>query len=269
MVKLTALVTVYNERSRIGGFMTHARQWAQEIVVIDKSSTDGTPQMAADQGARVVTVPYTPAGHDHMSEAAKHFQTDWIWGWTCGEVPTRKLVETVRDQIEKLPEDVAIIHVPKKLYSFGTHDTRSPWSISYQPFVFHRARVTYRDCIHGQMAGKGLAIPFSEDCHVLHPTHPNAEAFFSSHMDYIRKEAIDAADPERRIREAWDMISRCDFGRPGLDDELLGQLCAWRFYHYGVMLACWEKRRGRTADGLYADLREEMLETEWGSAGTA
>lgn len=262
-MKITAAVVTYNELARIEGFLAHALQWADEVVVFDKTSTDGTAEIAARLGAKVVVIPYTPAGHGDPGDLLPHCRNDWIWLFTAGEVPTRNLVRVVHELLDERGDQQAVIYLPKKLYSFGLHDDRSPWSVSYQGFLFHRYRATIRDCIHANISGPGLAIKYSDEHFVLHPTHPNVRAFMSQHVDYIHKEALDAADPLVRIESARAAIRGYDFGSPLPEDELFGQLCAWRFYHYGVMLACWEKARGRTSDSAYAEMRERMLDREW------
>lgn len=266
MHKITAYTLVYNEEKRISRFLRHAAKWADEVVVIDKSSTDKTREISEQMGVRVVTVPFSKAGQEDPNDFVSYLNTDWNWAFTAGEVPTRKLVESVRQMLSEKGDVFEIICVPKKMYSFGTHDTRSSWSISYQPFVFNRSKAKIARKIHANISGEGSLIPYAEDCYVLHPTHPNVESFFNSHMDYMRAEARDTNDAPHTIAFGLEMIRRFDFGIPQPGDPLFMHMCAWRFYYYGVMLACAEKSRGFTSDEFYKEMTEDMIRGEWGLA---
>lgn len=243
--------------------MAHAIQWADEVIVVDKSSTDGTADIAESLGARVQIRPFSLQGHEDPRPSLALAHNDWIWFLTPGEIPTRKLVTRAKEVLDESGDKLDLVVLPKKIYSFGIHDSRSPWSVSYQPFLVHRGRVKVSQQIHANFSGVGITIPFEDDCYVLHPTHPNFESFVESHISYIRKEA-EAEDLPGRICSAASMISKFDFGKPTPDDELFGQMCAWRFYHWGTMLACWCKLRGVSADSAYAAMRASMLAAEWG-----
>jgi len=263
-VKISALVQTYNEANRIDGFMRHATKWADEVVVVDKTSPDGTAKIAADMGARVNLIPYSPNGHGNYRGLCDCCSNDWIWFFTAGEIPTRSLVSMVKRTLDSEGDSLDLILIPKKLYSFGIHDTRSPWSISYQPFVLNRLRAKIQDTIHANFHGTNAKqIDYAPDCFVLHPTHPNVAAFLKSHFDYIEREGAGITDPMRKIQEAAAMLSYFDFGNAQPTDPLFGQMCAWRLYWYGVLLEAWEKMRGHTSDAHYAQLRNEMLEAEW------
>jgi glycosyltransferase involved in cell wall biosynthesis len=53
MQKISAFILAYNEAEKIEAAIETVL-WADEIVVIDSHSTDGTPRIAEALGARVV-----------------------------------------------------------------------------------------------------------------------------------------------------------------------------------------------------------------------
>jgi len=73
-VKITFLVPVYNEAARIGMVLEHATRWADEVVVMDKGSTDGTLDISRGFGDRVRVVPAhvdpTVAYHEQLHVVA-------------------------------------------------------------------------------------------------------------------------------------------------------------------------------------------------------
>src|SRR6266480_2876550 len=94
-VAITFTVTVYNEENRIRHVVEHALRWADEVLIINKSSTDKTKDICAEYGdrIRVVDVPFTPKGNDDTVSFSKLARNDWIFFGTASEVPTFQLIE--------------------------------------------------------------------------------------------------------------------------------------------------------------------------------
>ena len=76
MLKLSVYIIAYNEAERIADAVNSVL-WADEIVVADSHSTDGTDRIAADLGARVVQIPFQGFGHlrNQAVDACTH---DWV-----------------------------------------------------------------------------------------------------------------------------------------------------------------------------------------------
>ena len=55
---ISALIPVRNEAKNIGRCLEALKGWADEIIVIDSQSTDGTIEIAESYGARVVQFYY-------------------------------------------------------------------------------------------------------------------------------------------------------------------------------------------------------------------
>ncbi len=53
-MKLSVVIPAYNEATRIGQVVLQARRYADEVLVVDDGSTDGTVEEAKDAGARVI-----------------------------------------------------------------------------------------------------------------------------------------------------------------------------------------------------------------------
>ena len=61
MLKLSAYIIAYNEADKIADAINSVL-WADEIVVADSSSIDGTDRIAREMGARVVQIPFEGFG---------------------------------------------------------------------------------------------------------------------------------------------------------------------------------------------------------------
>jgi glycosyltransferase involved in cell wall biosynthesis len=116
--------------------------WADEVVVVDSSSTDRTAEIASALGARVVDVPFNGFG-DLRNRAIEACQHDWIFSLDADE----RCTEAVRDEILTLlagtpPYDV--YRVPRRSYMMGRWIRGSGWYPNFrQPQLFRKAAMRY------------------------------------------------------------------------------------------------------------------------------
>ena len=75
--RLSACVISYN-RAAILGTCLRALHFADEVLVIDKTSTDGAQAVAARLADRVVTVPWSPTVEETRAQAVAACRHDWI-----------------------------------------------------------------------------------------------------------------------------------------------------------------------------------------------
>jgi len=258
---ITCLILAYNEAARIHLAVRHAICWADEVLVIDKSSTDATRSIAEKLGARVVTIPFSKQGHESYPEMVRHASHDWIWGFTAGEVPTRKCIEVGRAILREDAETVDLICVPMHYFSFGIHSAKSPWAGGWQPRLYHRHRVTFTGLVHDPIRGLRTArIDHAPGIHVLHQTHAAAESFIGSHADYAIAEAA-PGDAHDRLRHAFFQIQAYDEAF-NADPALLGQQIGWKLYWLMVALHAWQ-RINPGISAAYSSRAENVLVSEW------
>ena len=83
MPKISAYIIAFNEAAKIEAAVSSVL-WADEIVVADSNSTDGTAALAEALGARVVQVPFTGFGElrNRAVEACRH---EWIFSLDSDE----------------------------------------------------------------------------------------------------------------------------------------------------------------------------------------
>ena len=83
MQKISAYILAFNEAEKIKA-AAESVLWADEIVVVDSHSTDGTAEIAAGLGARVVQVPFNGFG-DLRNRAIDACRHDWIFSLDADE----------------------------------------------------------------------------------------------------------------------------------------------------------------------------------------
>jgi hypothetical protein len=257
-MKCSCVILTYNEADRIRIALSHAPEWCDDVVVVDKHSTDGTADIARVMGARVEQIPFSKQGFEDVRAIHAFARHEWSWLFTPGEVPTRKLIETGLALTE---HDYDGIIVPMRYYSFGIHNPASPWGVSGQPRLIRRDRVTFTGIAHDPIrANKWGSIPYGPDSYVLHQTHATAASFMRAHVDYMEGESKNGTPDDVVARAlyhfaAWDHAWKAN-------GELAAQSIAWKTYWLGVALYAIERKGGDVPE-QYAKRAEELLGGEW------
>ena len=268
--KISFIVPAYNEAARIGAVLEHATRWADEVVVMDKGSTDGTADICRKFGKAVCiqTIPYSERGHEKLSEIPNLVQNDWVFLGTCSEVPTKKVIETCRQILDQRESELDLVYVPRRMYAFGLHCSNPDWSVCHYPFLFHRRRARITDDVHDNFHAPDPArthrIPYAGDCCVHHMTYPTARSFWLASMQYFEAEIKKDLPPDKSIRQSFKNVERISQKVLQDGENWIPFYCAFVSYELGKALHVWEKARGKDQVPLiYKDLTERVLASEW------
>lgn len=178
MKKISVYIIAYNEAEKIAAAIKSV-SWADEIVVIDSQSTDGTEKLATQLGARVVQVPFKGFG-DLRNQAVAACQHDWIFSLDSDERCTPELRDEILTIIHS--DDVLDVYrVPRKNYFMGRWIKHSGWYPDYrQPQLFRKGCLSYElDVVHenyscntskpiGTLKNAVWQIPFSNLSEMMH-----------------------------------------------------------------------------------------------------
>ena len=141
MQKISAYILTFNEAEKIKAAIETVL-WADEIVVVDSNSTDGTPDIATSLGARIVQVPFKGFG-DLRNQAIEACRYDWIFSLDADE----RCTEAVRDEILAILAGPAlhdVYRVPRRNYLMGRRIRGSGWYPNYrQPQLFRKGCMRY------------------------------------------------------------------------------------------------------------------------------
>ncbi len=128
--KLSVAVATYNEGATIARCLGAVKDWVDEIVVVDGSSTDRTREIAREFGARVYKTTNKPIFHINKQMAIDKCRGEWILQLDADEVVPRKLKEEVLAIVKKhtgsvqvntpgVEEAVVAYWIPRKNFFLG------------------------------------------------------------------------------------------------------------------------------------------------------
>jgi glycosyltransferase involved in cell wall biosynthesis len=139
-MKISAYIIAFNEVEKIRDCINSVL-WADEVILADSHSTDGTTEIAIELGAKVVQLPFNGYG-ELRNQAISNCSGDWIFSLDSDE----RCTEAVRDEILKLIEKplLEIYHVPRKNFFMGQWINYSGWYPNFrQPQLFKNGKMIY------------------------------------------------------------------------------------------------------------------------------
>ncbi|MCC6139081.1 MAG: glycosyltransferase family 2 protein [Nitrospira sp.] len=141
MQKISVYIIAFNEAGKVATTINSVL-WADEIVVADSSSTDGTDRIAAEMGARVLQIPFEGFGHlrNRAIAACTH---EWILSIDTDEQCTPEVRDEVLSLLAGNPAHDAYL-VPRRNYFMGQWVTHSGWYPNFrQPQLFRKGTMKY------------------------------------------------------------------------------------------------------------------------------
>lgn len=146
--KLSAVVISYN-RAAVIGTCLRALGFADEVIVVDKSSTDATPQIATRHADRVISVPWTPTVEDTRAFAVDQCTGDWILCLDDDECLGPDAAAVILAELSA--PHAEIYYLPLRHYILGVHDEAAYYWPEHHPRLFRRGAIAFTGTVHGGM----------------------------------------------------------------------------------------------------------------------
>ncbi len=141
MSKISVYIIAFNEAEKVAATILSAR-WADEVVVVDSWSTDGTADIATQLGARVVQVDFKGFG-DLRNQAIAACSHEWIFSLDADERCTPEVQAEVCELVNR-PDAADAYWVPRRNYFMGHWIKHSGWYPNYrQPQLFRKGCLSY------------------------------------------------------------------------------------------------------------------------------
>jgi len=140
MKKLSVYIIAFNEVQKIKQCIDSVI-WADEIILADSNSTDGTSELAESMGAKVVHIKFDGYGN-LRNEALTHCNGDWILSIDADERCTKEVMNEIMQIMENPKHDIYFI--PRRNFFMGKWIKFSGWYPNYrQPQLFQKGAMVY------------------------------------------------------------------------------------------------------------------------------
>jgi glycosyltransferase involved in cell wall biosynthesis len=269
---IAVFMEVFNEEARIENCCEFFK-WADELVIIDKSSTDRTVELARKYTDKVFVVPYA-----NSSVVANHvlpgYKTncEWFLFPTASSAIEPKLVQELikLTTLESFPFDV--ISLPLRMHILGLASDYSPWGAKFKNICIRKTALILSTEVHKEIGYQGDNVYkklLGLDSYLLHLTHGNVDTLLERHQRYTKQEAkasFERVDLNLRFEFnalikafAYVVIKKRVF-MMGWDGIALG--LAYLSYFMMRFLYSWERLRGLDS-GTYSQ-EIAKLKKMWG-----
>jgi glycosyltransferase involved in cell wall biosynthesis len=265
---ISALVHTRNEREHLPGCLESLR-WADEIVVADMASTDGTREIATSLGARLIDMPVEPIVERVRNRAAGECRGDRLMIIDADERVSPGLAARIPELAANA--NAAAYSIPRKNYFLGVWLEHGNWP-DPQIRLARRGKIQWSDLVHEhpRVDGSVVELPADPLRAIEHPGYATDVGKFMAKL--LRYSALDAQRLDEKVAPAsWPWILR----RPL--NEFYGRYmkeAAWRhgmhglawsglmaMYQFQLAVHYWERRRDSPSipnETLRAQTRREI-----------
>jgi glycosyltransferase involved in cell wall biosynthesis len=147
--KLSAFVIAYNRASLLETCL-RAVSFADELIVVDKSSTDNSAVIAARYADRVEVVPWSPTVEETRAFALSLCRHEWVMFLDDDEILSPETGPYLRTHLSEWDAD--ILAIPLRHYILGVHDERAYYWPEEHNRLFRKGAIEFISTVHGGTA---------------------------------------------------------------------------------------------------------------------
>jgi len=245
--RLTILLLTKNEADKLPRCIESVR-WADEIVIVDGQSTDGTQQIARAAGARVLERPFGGSFAEERNAGLAVATGEWALQMDADEVVSPEL----RAGIERVLEHGsahAALKIRRRNYFLG-HCMRYGGWYHYNLVLFRRQRCRYEGLVHERLQVQGSIGTLEGD--LIHRPFESVTQFLTRQNRYTTLQArelvgLDRARVTKQLRGQlclkplklfWKFYIKKQGFREGRHGLVFSVLFAW--VHFLTWAKCWE-----------------------------
>jgi glycosyltransferase involved in cell wall biosynthesis len=192
---ISGFVITYNRAALVGTCLRSLR-FVDELIVVDKSSVDGTPEVVRRYADKVITVPWTPTVEETRSFALEQCQNEWIAFLDDDEMLSPGAIEYLHGACQENGPDAFAL--PLRHWILGCFDSNAYYWPEHHVRVFRRGALTFRAAVHGGIdihAERVERIAEDTQIYIEHLSHADTEQWIERTNRYTSRANRISADP--------------------------------------------------------------------------
>lgn len=247
MDHISVVIITYNEEENIIDCLESIK-WAEEIIIVDSFSTDGTLQISKKYTDKIFQRRWEGFGFQKQFALGKA-TSDWVLNIDADERVSGELKEEILSNKNVLDKDG--YYIPFKFYWLGKQLRYGGCSKERHIRLFRRERAKFQGFIHEKLLIDGETGYFKNP--IIHVSYKNIEDYFNKFNLYSTMVATQRFNEGRKIPlvfeifvSIWDFFNRYIF-KLGFLDGMPGFLWAsFSSFHRLVKYAkLWEMQKGK------------------------
>lgn len=280
MEKIAAYITAYNEEQRIARIIRSVSKF-DYILVIDKSSTDRTKEIAEGLGAKVVTVPYTDNDPEYnfniMRETLLENDIHWGLNVVCSDICHADLYGAIYEAVNSYAKDCDSVNIPFIQYSMGLSGKNTFYNKSKtKPLLSKIESLKYDSAVHTfHLPQNAKIINLKVDdkkIGIYHLTHENLDIIMERHTRYAKNIATNrlksGRTKERELRSCTVAVVRhvLDYFKLGVFkkkwDGLAQFFMLLMYYSMIYLFTYFDEDKSKQIMNQYKELAESLIGRE-------
>jgi (heptosyl)LPS beta-1,4-glucosyltransferase len=270
MAKLSVVINTLNEAKLLPRVVSSIKNLADEIVVVDMESEDGSADVAKKLGAKVFTHKKLDYIEPVRNFAISKATGDWVLVLDVDEELPQELVNKIKDIIKN--GGVDYYRIPRKNIVFGKWLKYSRWWPDYNIRFFKKGAVSWNEVIHSvpMTQGKGADIDEDENLAIIHHHYDSIEQYIDRMNRYTSQQA--KAKISENCEFSWkdlihkpldEFLSRYFFGR-GYKDGIHGLAVSLLqgFSELVLYLKIWQFKKFKEQEISFTEVVSEMTSKE-------
>ena len=186
MIRLSVCFITRNEEKRLGRALDSLSEVADEIVVVDCGSCDGTEAVARHHRARFFFREWTNYA-EQKNYAAECAANEWVFSMDADEELSAELRSSLLSWKKSEPR-FSVYEMARRTWYLGAWIRHSGWYPDYQRRLFERDRANFVGIVHESLRFKGTAGRLQGD--LLHYTIEE----FAEHEEKVARYTTLAAE---------------------------------------------------------------------------
>lgn len=259
MGKISVVISAHNEERNIKACLASVAAWADEIIVVDNSSTDKTEEIARKFTKHILKQENDPGNIDLQKNFGFSKSTStWILSLDADERVPVELAEEIKSKIKDQRSKVEVngFWIPRKNIIFGKWIKSDMWWPDYQLRLFKKGKGKYgKNSVHTALTVDGETGKFKN--FLLHDNYSTVSQYILKLNAYTDIEAANLASDGYAfnwldaIRFPVDDFLKTFFLQKGYSDGLHGLVLSMlqAFYMEVVFAKLWEKRKFEEIEG--------------------
>lgn len=290
--RISGFVITYNSGDILRTCLRSLR-FVDELIVVDKSSTDNTPSVAAAYADKVISVPWSPLPTETRFVAYDACSHDFILYLDHDECLSVEGIHWVRENAGSHP--AGVFRFPKREYILGRHDEDAYYWPSYNIRAFRRGSAEFVSTLHeevGRIKGDVYDVPHDAGVCIHNLSHRDTyqwiektnrytdvqdrvsffdtstplEAFARERIEFWLAQSRSRSDyvvSAALLRAVYDIVDRVKLweAQDGLDGtRAFAAVCAELEASYDIAdrANLWEAQGGPDGEAVFAAVRAEL-----------
>jgi glycosyltransferase involved in cell wall biosynthesis len=202
-MQLSVIVITRNEIANISKCL-QSLAFADEVLVLDNASTDGTAELAKKWGAQVVTSDDWPGFGPQKNRVLDLAKGDWVLSIDADERVTPEL----RDEILSIIATTSHLSfsIPRLSSYCGQYILHSGWNPDYVVRLFRRGEARFSDdLVHERLLTQGPSARLK--AHLMHLSFPDFESVLDKVNRYSTAGAVSMSN-KKKSSSLWGAFGR-------------------------------------------------------------